>query len=122
MKKNTKRKFSETFLDFSSPLLDAIGDGATKQQIENVLKITYSVWNAVILDTVKGSSDYISMLKQTMENNPMGLKFIEELISRKKNQFGNDFRLIDEYSIKNVKGEWRLRVEARDSSIEGVKP
>jgi len=38
MKKNNlkfpNRKISETFLEFSSPLLDAIGQAATKDQVE----------------------------------------------------------------------------------------
>ena len=45
------RKISETFLEFSSPLLDAIGQAATRDQVEKVLQITYSVWNSIVLDT-----------------------------------------------------------------------
>ena len=54
--KNIARKISETLLDFSMPLLDAIGHGATKQQIERVLRITYSVWNAVNFDSIKSGN------------------------------------------------------------------
>jgi hypothetical protein len=41
------RKISETFLEYSSPLLDAIGQAATKDQVEKVLQITFSVWNSI---------------------------------------------------------------------------
>lgn len=112
----SKRKISETFLDFSSPLLDALGRGATKHQVEKVFEITYTVWNAIVLDTVKDSSEHISMLRQTFEGDPMSSELIEQFISRKKTLFANDLRLIGEYSITQKRGEWRLRAEARDSS------
>ena len=114
--KYPNKKISETFLDFSSPLLDALGKGATKHQVEKVLKITYTVWNAIVLDTVKDISEHISVLRQTIEGDPMTSELIEQLISRKKARFANDLRLIGEYSIRQKKGEWRLRAEARDSS------
>ncbi|MBW2431631.1 MAG: hypothetical protein JRF56_21960 [Deltaproteobacteria bacterium] len=47
-------KISETLLEFSSPLLDATGQAATKNQVEKVLQITYSVWNSIVLDKVRG--------------------------------------------------------------------
>ena len=117
--KTIERKISETFLDFSMPLLDAIGNGATKQQIESVLRITYSVWNAVNFDSVKSSTKYVTMLRQTMEKDLIGRGVIEELIIRKRNEFGDDVRLIGEYSLRMVKGEWRLRADVRDPS--GIK-
>jgi hypothetical protein len=75
-----ERKISETFLDFSMPLLVAMGDGATKQQIESVLRITYSVWNAVNLDSIKGGAKYVMMLRQAMEKEFLDRAIIEELI------------------------------------------
>ncbi|MCK7518455.1 MAG: hypothetical protein MZV64_12425 [Ignavibacteriales bacterium] len=48
------RKISEAFLDFSSPLLDTLGEAATKDEIDKILRITYTVWNAVVIDAVKG--------------------------------------------------------------------
>jgi hypothetical protein len=114
--KTIERKISETFLDFSMPLLDAIGDGATKQQIESVLRITYSAWNAVNFDSIKGGTKYVMMLRQAMEKDFMDRAIIEELIVRKRNDFGDDLRLIGEYSLRMVKGEWRLRADVRDPS------
>jgi limonene-1,2-epoxide hydrolase len=110
------RKISETFLDFSSPLLNAIGEDATKHQVERVLQITYTVWNAIVLDTVKGNTEHISMLRQTMKSDPMNSALIEQLISRKKDMFADDLRVIGEYSLIRRQGEWRLRADARDPS------
>jgi hypothetical protein len=114
--KTIERKISETFLDFSMPLLEALGDRATKQQFESVLRITYSVWNAVNFDSIKGGTKYVSMLRKAMKNDIMGKDLIEELISRKDNKFGNDIRVIGEYTLRMVKGEWRLRADVRDVS------
>ncbi len=118
MKKNkikfSQRKISEVFLEFSLPLLDSLGEGVTPQQIEKALRITFSVWNAIVLDAVKGGTKYISMLKETLEGYPMESSLIEQFISRKKELYSSDLRMIGDYSVKGNKGEWRLRVEARD--------
>lgn len=110
------RKISETFLDFSSPLLNAIGEGATKHQGERILQITYTVWNAIVLDTVKGNTEHISMLRQAVKDDPVNSALIEQLIARKKDMFADDLRVIGEYSLIQKKGEWRLRADARDPS------
>jgi hypothetical protein len=114
--KTIERKISETFLDFSVPLFVAMGDGATKKQFENVLRITYSVWNAVNFDSIRGGTKYVMMLRQAMGKNFIDRAIIEELIVRKRNEFGDDLRLIGEYSLRMVKGEWRLRADVRDPS------
>lgn len=110
------RKISETFLDFSSPLLNSLEKDVTKSQVEKVLVIAYTVWNSVVLDTVKGNTKHISMLKQTIREDPISAILIEEMISRKKNMFADDLRMIGNYSIFQNNGEWRLRAEARDPS------
>ncbi|MGD8284795.1 MAG: hypothetical protein PVG08_11840 [Desulfobacterales bacterium] len=58
------RKISETFLDFTSPLLDALNKDVTKYQVEQVLKIAFTAWNAVVLDTVKGNTRYVTQLRE----------------------------------------------------------
>ena len=117
MKQKTfERKISETFLDFSMPLLAEAKKGVTKQQIEKVLRITYSVWNAVNFDTIRGDSKYVTMLRQTMEGDLLGSGLIEQLIARKRNEFGDDLRIIGEYGITMVKGEYRFRADVRDPS------
>jgi hypothetical protein len=110
------RKISETFLDFASPIMDALGKDATKYQVEQVLKIAFTVWNSIVLDTVKGSSEYVSMLRETLKNDPMSSALIEQMIFRKNDMFPDDNRMIGEYSVSVKNGEWRLRAEARDPS------
>ena len=110
------RKISETFLDFSSPLLDALGKDVTKYQVEQVLKIAFTAWNAVVLDTVKGNTQYVTQLRELTAEDPMSAALIEQMISRKQNMYSADHRMIGEYKLTRKSGEWRLRAEARDPS------
>jgi hypothetical protein len=91
MKKNEfpNRKISETFLEFSSPLMDTIGEDVTK---------------------------YISMVRKAIMKDPITSALIEQMISRKNDIFSDDQRMIGEYSITQKNGEWRLLAEARDPS------
>jgi len=41
---------------------------------------------------------------------------IEQMITRKRDMFSDDNRLIGEYRVTQKKGEWRLWAEARDPS------
>ncbi len=110
------RKISETFLDFSSPLLDALGKDVTKYQVEQVLKIAFTAWNAVVLDTVKGNTRYVTQLRQLTAEDPMSAVLIEQMISRKQNMYSADHRMIGEYKLTRKSGEWCLWAEARDPS------
>ena len=110
------RKISETFLDFSSPLLDALGEDATKYQVEQVLKIAFTTWNAVVLDTVNGNTQHVTKLRELTTENPMSAALIEQMISRKQDIFSGDHGMIGEYRLTQKIGEWRLWAEARDPS------
>jgi hypothetical protein len=109
-----KNKISEAFLQYSIPLIDSLGDSPTQNQIEEILQLTYSVWNSMVLDEVRNNSSNIDMLKKLLNNDFEGLTIIEELISRKRKLFSKDLRLIGEYSLRKEDEEWRIRVEARD--------
>ena len=108
------RKISETFLDFSSPLLDALGPDVNKYQVEQVLKIAFTAWNAVVLDTVQGNTQHVTKLRDLTADDPMSAALIEQMISRKQDMFSGDHRMIGEYRLTLKRGEWRLRAEARD--------
>jgi hypothetical protein len=75
------RKISETFLDYSSPLLDALGEHPTKYQVEQVLKIAFTVWNAIVLDSVKGGTEYISLVRDTVKKDLMSSALIERTLT-----------------------------------------
>jgi len=108
------RKISETFLDFATPLLDAAPSKATARDIERVLSTAFTVWNAVVYESVRGDGRYLAQLRQAMATELDLAILLELMISRKKTEFGDDHRLIGEYKVTRRKDEWRVRVEARD--------
>jgi arginine repressor len=118
-KKKTKfppRKISETFLEFSLPLLESLGKDVNKYKVEQVLKIAFTAWNAVVIDTVKGNSQYVARIRELTRDDPMSNALIEQMISRKQDMFSDDLRMIGRYRVTQKRGEWRLRAEARDPS------
>jgi hypothetical protein len=111
--KNKINKISEAFLEYSFPLLDELGPNATKEQVEKVLQITYTVWNAVVMDMANNNSEYVSLLRKSMKKDPITISIIEQFIERKNDLFSDDLRVIGNYSVKETNNEWRLRAEAR---------
>jgi len=110
----SERKISETFLDFVAPLMAAAGAVATKGQVEQALKIAFTVWNSVVFDTKRGNTAYLTRIRQLTVNDPVSAALVEQMISRKRALFGDDLRLIGEYRLTQKNGEWRLWAEARD--------
>ena len=120
MKKNKlkypDKKISKTFLEFSSPLIDVMGDEATQEMIKKALQITFTVWNSIVIDNAKGNSDRISALREGIQNDPMTSSIIEDFVLRKNELFANDLRMIGDFKIIKKMGKWTLRAEARDPS------
>jgi hypothetical protein len=112
------RKISETFLDFAAPLLEPLGPEATKQEMEQALKIAFTVWNAVVYDTVDRSSQWIDRLRDTTGHDPQVRAVVEHFVARKQRLFGHDHRLIGQYQLFHQGGELRLRAEARAPSAQ----
>lgn len=108
------RKISESFLEFSMPMIEALGENPSRREIEKILQVTYAVWNSIIIDKVNKNSKLISMLRESVKNDFGASSIIENLISRKHEIFYDDFRLIGDYKLKKEREEWRLQVEARD--------
>ena len=107
-------KISETFLAFAAPLLDAAGGKATKEQVERILQIAFTVWNSVVFDTVNGNNHYVTEIRQLTVGDPTSSMLVEQMIDRKKTMFPDDPRLIGEYKLTKKPGEWRLWAEARE--------
>ena len=112
------RKISETFLDYASPLIDALGPNVTKEQFDQALKIAFTVWNSVVFDQADGDARYAAKAQELTGGDPAMAALVEYLIRRKQSSFANDQRLIGEYSLIRKSGEWRLRVEARAPSVK----
>ncbi len=113
------RKISETFLDFAGPLIEAAGGEATKDQIEQILKIAFTVWNSVVLDVVDHDGHHVTRLKQCFAGDALSTVLVEQMIARKKATFNDDLRLIGYYGIMKKHGEYYLQAEARAPVIKG---
>ncbi|MGC8492773.1 MAG: hypothetical protein ACP5SH_13650, partial [Syntrophobacteraceae bacterium] len=107
-------KISEAFLDFAQPLLDCAPKRITKEQIEKCMMFAFTVWNSVVYDSVNGNSKYVTKIRRLLAKDVQAALLLEGMISRKKELFGDDFRLIGEYKITKKFGGWNFRVEARD--------
>lgn len=106
-------KISETFLEFSEPILGTEIGSLTAEETEKGLSIAFVVWNAVVYDTVHGNTEWVTRLRKQVELDSQLTVLIDGLITRKQTRFGPDLRLVDKYEIVETNGEWRLRVEAR---------
>jgi hypothetical protein len=108
------RKISETFLHFAEPLLEPLGRGATVDQMEQTLKIAFTVWNGVVYDKVNGNSHYLDMARKLTCHDRRIAALVEQLIARKHKLFGNDDRLVGEFKFIRKGGNLHLRAEARN--------
>jgi len=117
------RKISETFLDFAAPLLDPLGAEAPEQEMENALKIAFTVWNALVFDAVDRSSRWVDRLRSYLAGqDPRVQALVEQLVARKRSLFRDDHRLIGEYQFYRHHGQLRLRAEARRPSAGTSSP
>lgn len=108
------KKISETFLEFVDPILSLMPEEARKGDIENVLKIGFTVWNSVVYDTVNGNNEYLDRVRDLMAGDPASSAFIGMLIDRKRELFANDEWLIGDYRVTWRQGQLNLWAEARD--------
>ena len=110
------RKISESFLEFAEPLLQFDGKIPSHEEMEDVLRIAFAAWNAVVFDTVRGNTHFVTQVRQQLAEHPPLAALIETMILRKQSAFGRDLRLVGDYKLVQHDGEWRLRVEARAPS------
>ena len=108
------RKIADTFLQFAEPLLDVFEPSVAETQMEQPLRIAWTVWNAVVYADVAKNCRTLDTLRSLMDGEPESTELVEALIERKRTLFGDDHRLIGEYTLFLKDGEIRLRAEARD--------
>ena len=106
-------KISEAFLEFAQPLLVKEQAPPTPEETENALKLAFMVWNAVVYDTIRGNTDWVTKVRKQVADHPPLAALMDQMTLRKKSLFGHDLRLVGEYKLVEQDGEWRLRVEAR---------
>lgn len=111
------RKISETFLEFAQPLLAPLGPCATEYEMNQVLQIAFVVWNAVVYESVNDDTHCLEMLQDLTASEPEAVVLVNQLIERKRRQYGDDNRFVGHFSLTMKKGELNLRAEARDPTV-----
>jgi hypothetical protein len=108
------KKISETFLQFAEPLLEPLGPDATEPDMEEALKIAFTVWNAVVYETVNGETRHVEMVRELTAQHQEIAAVVSHMIDRKHRHFGDDYRLVGEFKLTRKGDELRLWAEARD--------
>ena len=57
-----QRNISEMFLDFADPIVESLPEDGNAAQMEHALKIAYTMWNAMVLEEVKGDRHTLDLL------------------------------------------------------------
>ena len=107
------RKISETFLDFATPILRSTGERATEEDIDQILRVAFTIWNGVVYDKVNGNNHYVQQIRELTSRDPFSRSLADQLINRKLKLFADDDRLVGEYKITYKDGELHMRAEAR---------
>ncbi len=113
MVNSTKKKISKTFINFSQPFISIIDKNTTEYQIKRGFEIAYTVWNAVVMDAVKRTDHYTTLLNQLTSDDPSASEFLNQLVVRKQTLFAEDLRLIGEYKVTYKNGNLHVWAEAR---------
>lgn len=108
------RKISETFLDYSAPLLQGLPSEALEHHVREALKVSFTTWNAVIFSDVLNDNQYVDQIRRLTADRPEVALMIEQMIDRKRALFANDARLIGDWEVTRTKDGINLHADARD--------
>jgi hypothetical protein len=95
-------------------LLETAPPDVTEADLEEPLKLAFTVWNAVVYADAVDNSDFLDGIRELTGHKPIIAALIEQLIKRKRELFGDDHRLVGEHKFYRKDGELRFRAEARD--------
>ena len=107
-----RKKISQTLLEYLEPFLTEFGDDPTRQELENLLMVGTTVWNACVVDAWHGSETCVTEVRKQGAYMPHP-ELTEYLIQRKRTEFAHDLRAITNPQILNRGGEVVIRAEAR---------
>ncbi|HQW57557.1 MAG TPA: hypothetical protein PK583_01190 [Gammaproteobacteria bacterium] len=118
------RKVSEVFMEYVEPFLNAllldraqkgIYDAPNIQELENVLRMPWGIWNAIIAESVSNNEinflQSIDMLSKHMPSSIKGL--LEMMKKRKRIDFEQYQYYLGDYQVYyDQNNELRIKVEA----------
>jgi hypothetical protein len=106
------RKISETFLQFSAPLLHTLRSDAPERQIREALAVAYTAWKCCHL---RGCAQrYIDEARRLTANTDGPAMLIEQMIACKRELFAGDTRLIGNWKVTLTEDGIKLHADARD--------
>lgn len=108
------RKISETFLLFASTILPDPTPAIPLQRVEEALRVAHTVWNTVIFADVHGDRSHLHQIRAATAGKPELVVIMEHLITRKREHFADDERLIGLWEVTETKDGFNVRAEARD--------
>ena len=115
-------KMSHTLLEFGKGLINELPDDHTKAELEAVLLLIVTAWNAVVIDSNNQNKEFENALFQTLKNEPKEFQLlVKRLIKRKKSKFNHDPRLAGENWIKERNGSFTFVCESR-LNVENTEP
>ena len=104
---------SGTFLKYIDPLLEALGrPDPESREFTHAIKAGWTVWNAVVKNDVSEDPSFLLLAKEAVPP-PLSI-LVDELITRKRTQFGDDKFLIGVCEVRNKPdGSVTLYADAR---------
>ena len=108
------RKISETFLQFAEPMLHDLPSVEPERPAEEILKVAYTVWNAVIFADVLHDHHHLDEVRRLTAAEPEIARHIEQLIARKRALFADDERMIGTYEVRRTEDGINVCADARD--------
>ena len=115
------RKISETILEFGDPIIAELPENAPKEEMEAVMLLIVSAWNAVVLDDWNKTRKFEKAFLKSLMPMPKEFESIpRKLIKRKKRKYSSDPRAVGNYWVIEKNGELVFRAEAR-LDLQGVE-
>lgn len=117
------RKISETFLDFAAPLLKDLPGDAPEIPAHNALIVCFTAWNAVIFSDVLKDDYCIEEVHRLTAGEPEAALLLKQMMSRKRELFAEDVRLIGNWEVTRTIDDINLHAEAIDPhSVKRNRP
>lgn len=108
---------TDTLLEFAQPLLALADENTTPEQLEELLKLVVTIWNAVVVDAWGQGTHHTAELEAAMagEGSPPEMSSLfHEFLRRKRELFADDLRAIDQVAVEaDGAGGLVVRAEAR---------
>ncbi|MBL8829706.1 MAG: hypothetical protein JNM18_22195 [Planctomycetaceae bacterium] len=111
------KAISAALLEFADPILSMLGTRVSDQQLDDVLRNAYTIWNAVVIADHFGKTEMVQGIQSSVSSkgaDPNLVLIIISMIERTRLEFGDDHRIIGEFKIVYRDGERRVRATVVD--------